>query len=1096
MLEISAFGGVRARLDGRALDLGGPRQRSVLGLLVASGRRTVSVDRFLEELWSGEPPPSAAGALQAYVSRLRAALEPMRAKRTPASVLVSAPPGYALALPDDAVDLWHFERLVRTARAATPASRGPIVDDALALWSDEPLAEYADEEWAAPEIARLRELRDEAVELRAESMLGDGGTSAEAAALVADLEPHVREHPLREPSVALLARALYRAGRQSQALAELAALRERLVDELGLDPSPDLRALEADILRQAEHLAPAPPTTTRVPGPRPRAEAGHEPSPETPRAHQTADVSELVGREDELTRLERAAASVGRRPGMVWVSGEAGVGKSALVNRLCDQSVSAWAVVRGQCPEVMGAPPGLAWAEALRQLGVDVGAAPWELYHLADEVRRTLEARADTAFLVVLEDVHRADDGTLQVLRHVLETTTARALVVATFRAEETGRDLAATLAFSVERTLDRIELTGLAAGAADAVLTTQLGALAADVPVDLRRVLVDRTGGNPLFLRQLGRLVASEGAAVALDAVPVAIRDVLDRRLERLPTTTVDALARVAVLGREVDVDLATALEAEVGELDEDSLADHLDAGLVAGLLENPRPAELRFTHALVRDTCYGRLAPLRRHRMHRAAVAVLERERPDAVEEIARHAAASLDRRSAADALPRLRAAAAAATPHVAVEHLRVALRALDLDGASWGEVFDIRLALVEALANDGDTVAARRERDEAVTLARQEGGPLDEARAWRWPAPLMWSRAPSDVASDRVAELLTLVERIGHDDPAVRIGLLAAAAIEADPQSPATVHAAASEAVELADALGDPVLLCRALNALCLGSFHDAEPHVLAPIAERMLGVAEGAGLHGFVAVARMMLQSVAIGAGDLGEAAEHIQEAMAAGTSGQLPELLLLASIFESTTHLLTGGLDHARRGFAEVTRAIEAAGDANARFIGLWTRFAVEYAAGDTSTLQDAAREMTEELTWHSRDLWVLTLLDAGEVARAREVWHERPPQPMPRDATWLFDAAVRAHVVHALGDVETARVVRDDLLPWSGQLARTLNGALVMGPVDHFLGLLELTLGDQNAAALRFEAARALTGPGGATTWSRSWVRTPTHLRG
>src|SRR5690349_13261260 len=97
MLHLHAFGSVRAELDGVPVDLGGPRQRAVLGVLVAAGRRTVSADRFLHELWSGEPPPSAAGALQAYISRLRSALEPQRAKRRPATVLVSAPPGYALA---------------------------------------------------------------------------------------------------------------------------------------------------------------------------------------------------------------------------------------------------------------------------------------------------------------------------------------------------------------------------------------------------------------------------------------------------------------------------------------------------------------------------------------------------------------------------------------------------------------------------------------------------------------------------------------------------------------------------------------------------------------------------------------------------------------------------------------------------------------------------------------------------------------------------------------------------------------------------------------------------------------------------------------
>lgn len=102
---------------------------------------------------------------------------------------------------------------------------------------------------------------------------------------------------------------------------------------------------------------------------------------------------------------------------------------------------------------------------------------------------------------------------------------------------------------------------------------------------------------------------------------------------------------------------------------------------------------------------------------------------------------------------------------------------------------------------------------------------------------------------------------------------------------------------------------------------------------------------------------------------------------------------------------------------------------------------------------------------------------------------------MQHDATWLFDIAVRAHIVSELGDVEQARVVYDEMLPWAGQLARSLNGALALGPVDHYLGLLATTLGEHVIARHHFDAALRLTGPGQASTWDRSWVRTPAHLR-
>ncbi|GAA1919624.1 BTAD domain-containing putative transcriptional regulator [Nocardioides hwasunensis] len=1069
MLEVRAFGSVRARLDGEPVDLGGPRQRAVLGMLVASGRRTVSIDRFLEELWSGEPPPSAIGALQAYVSRLRSALEPGREKRRPAAVLVSNPPGYALSLPDEAVDTWHFTSLVRRAAGLDDEPALTVLDEALALWGDGPFAEYLDQDWAATEATRMGELHAEAVEARGSVSLrlGRGG------ATVADLEEHVRRHPLREQAVGLLARAYYQSGRQAEALAALSMVRERLVDELGVDPGPELRELESDILHQAEHLA-APP--------RPVAAV----LPTLPE-RSLVESTPLVGREDELARLGAAAGSLRRRAGVVWVEGDAGFGKSALVSRFGDQSIADWSVVRGHCSEVAGAPPSHAWLEILDALAAPVpdDAHP---FALADAVRHRLEQRA-TPTLLVVEDVHRADDDTLQVLWRLVESVDAPVLVVATFRSHEVGRDLAATLALTTERTLDRIVLGGLDQRAARELISQHV---AAPLPTDALARLLDRSAGNPLFLRQLAQLVESEGVG-SVDAVPAAIRDLLLRRIERLPETTVDALSRASVLGRDIDFDLVLALEQEWGDADEDTVANQLDAGLVAGLLDSPRPSELRFTHALIRDTFYGRLPPLRRTRLHRAALTTYLKEWPGRVEEIAHHATASLDRRSAADAVPLLLAAAARGGPSGAVPHLRTALRALELAGAEPHESFPVRLDLVRALARDGDISSAAAERRVAIDEATAHGSTTDVARAWQWQSPMMWTRRASDqVSEESVLALRALLDETGHDDPVLRLELLNALVIEADPWNIDVVVEAADEAVAIAEGLADPELRCRALNAAYFAVLASDDPTVLGTIGRRMLAAAEEGGLHGYTAVAHMHLHSAAIAEADLGTAAAHIDLAVRAGTSGQLPELLLLSSIFEATTMLLQSDLAGARDGFERVCEVITGSGDPNGFFIWLWSRFAIDFAAGDTSGLREHAERMTELMPWHSTDLLVVTLLDAGEVDQARELWS---PTPMQHDATWLFDIAVRAHIVAFLGDLEQARVVYDEMLPWSGQLARSLNGALAMGPVDHYLGLLATTLGEPTLAAEHFDRALRLTGPGQATTWDRTWVRTPEHLR-
>ena len=133
MIRVQVLGSLQAQVAGLPADLGGPRQRGVLAMLLVARGDVVSVDRLIEDLWRGEPPPRAIGALQAYVSHLRRALEPDRPPRTPPSVLVSVPPGYAIRLPPQSVDAWQFEALVRSAAASPARGQGPARAGARAL---------------------------------------------------------------------------------------------------------------------------------------------------------------------------------------------------------------------------------------------------------------------------------------------------------------------------------------------------------------------------------------------------------------------------------------------------------------------------------------------------------------------------------------------------------------------------------------------------------------------------------------------------------------------------------------------------------------------------------------------------------------------------------------------------------------------------------------------------------------------------------------------------------------------------------------------------------------------------------------------------
>jgi DNA-binding SARP family transcriptional activator len=237
---------------GDPVALKGPRHRAVLARLLIARRHVVPVTRLVEDLWP-EPPPGAVGAVRTFVAALRRALEPRRPPRAPARLLVTEGPGYALLADPATVDAWRFEHALAAAGTLPPAEALARLEEALGWWRGPAYADFADEPWTRTERSRLTELRLHAVERRAEAQLALG----RAAEAVPGLDAHAAEHPWREDAWRLLALALYRAGRQADALAVLRRARALLVEQLGLDPGPGLRRLEADIRSQAEHLDPA-----------------------------------------------------------------------------------------------------------------------------------------------------------------------------------------------------------------------------------------------------------------------------------------------------------------------------------------------------------------------------------------------------------------------------------------------------------------------------------------------------------------------------------------------------------------------------------------------------------------------------------------------------------------------------------------------------------------------------------------------------------------------------------------------------------------------------------------------------------------------
>jgi DNA-binding SARP family transcriptional activator len=240
--EFRILGPLEVAGDDGAVALGGQKQRAVLALLLLDAGRVVSQDRLVDALWGESPPRAAVPSLQNFVAQLRKAIG--------AESIVRQAPGYALRVDPEQIDLERFGRLVEAARGRPPEERADLLRQALALWRGAPLAEFRYELWAGPEVARLEDLRLAAVEERLEAEL-ESGRDAE---LVGELEALVAEHPLRERLRAQLMLALYRSGRQAEALDAYQDGRRRLVEELGIEPGPTLQQLNGRILRQEASL--------------------------------------------------------------------------------------------------------------------------------------------------------------------------------------------------------------------------------------------------------------------------------------------------------------------------------------------------------------------------------------------------------------------------------------------------------------------------------------------------------------------------------------------------------------------------------------------------------------------------------------------------------------------------------------------------------------------------------------------------------------------------------------------------------------------------------------------------------------------------
>ncbi|WP_348639693.1 AAA family ATPase, partial [Micromonospora sp. MH33] len=423
--------------------------------------------------------------------------------------------------------------------------------------------------------------------------------------------------------------------------------------------------------------------------------------------------------------------------------------------------------------------------------------------------------------LLVLDDLHRADEDTLDLLTALFtgpEPVTGPVLAVGTYRATGITPSLTGALARLARTEPVRVYLGGLA----EAETADLVRAVAGPADGDTVRVLHRRSGGNPFFARELARLLAVEGAA-ALDTVPAGVRDVIRHRLAQLPESTRTVLRQAAVLGRDLDADVLAALAGE------EAMLDAVDRAAQAGFLT---PDGTRFGHILVRDTLYADLSAPRRARWHAAAGAALERLRPDDVAALAHH----FGQAPGPDAATRAARYAAAAAeraerrshPHEAARLWQQAVAAHDRAG---GNDVRARLAAVigwgRNLAVTGHLDRTRGLRAEAVAAVERLADPgLTADVLAAFDVPAVWTRNDDEELSRRIVAAAEAALAALPAGQAVRRGrLLCTLALELRGETGDRGRRAAAEAEGIARRLGDPALLAFALNARFMHSFDRA-------------------------------------------------------------------------------------------------------------------------------------------------------------------------------------------------------------------------------------------------------------------------------
>jgi DNA-binding SARP family transcriptional activator/tetratricopeptide (TPR) repeat protein len=1135
MASFRILGPIEAWNGEHRLPLGGQRQLGLVAFLVLRANRAASSDALLDAIW-GTERSGADNRLQMGIARLRKALAPLQVDGE--AILRTVGGGYLLSVAPGELDSEVFEASMKRARTALESGRYTLAAEesraALELWRGPPLAEVAFADFTQGEIRRLEELRLTALETRIDADLELGRHHE----LVGELDALTVEHPGRERIAGQLMLAEYRCGRQAHALEVYQRTRAHLARELGLEPGPALRSLQAQILEHAPALSGAATRhtdeTVGLPVTKPRRVL----APLPPRLAPYGP-ARFVDRDTERDALERAlgeSAASGRRA--AFVTGEPGIGKTRLVSEVAATAHQRGALVlAGRCDNTLNLPYqpfvealehlienapeqmladhvfecGDSVARLVPALATRLGRPPVATHESSESERyvlfRAIEgllgaACADGPVLLVLEDLHWAELPTLKLLRRLLTSPRSPSLMVlATCRVVDLAddhplRDLLVDL--HREPHMLRMDLRGLQTADVAELLSgiSEQPVQAADEP--LVRALESGTNGNPFFITELVRGMLQSGALVNADGrwrvtedadvggqLPVSIAETFAGRVRRMTGSVQQCLRVAAVLGQEFDLDVLSEV------LDDPVAVDALDEAVRDEvLIEMPdEAARFRFSHALMQRYLYRELGAARRGVLHGQIAVVLHRRAqagrsPAAA--VARHLIAAGDSglpdaltyaaRAGDEALQKLAPDEARRWYQVSLE-LLARLRALE-DAQKCG----LLVKRGEAERQAGE----RRFREtllEAAAIALRIGDESGLVRAALANTRGMQSRT-GIVDQERIAMLEAALRSVGPADGAIRARLLAMHAAELMYSGEWQRRVSLSdEALAIARRIDDPDALITVLNMRFV-TLLAPETH-----AERIANTVDA------VAVAERLDDPLAqffayhwrayvcIEAGDVTSARSWAARERELADRFRQPTTLWLARADQANLAIVAGELEAAASLAADALETgRQSEPDAVVCFAAQQTAIAFELGRlGELTGLLEQAIKENPGVPGLQATL-ALALTKAGREEAARELLDEAAAtrfESLPYDVTWLAVLCIYAHVSSELGAEQPAAMLYELLAPWQGQIAFPAFG--VWGPVSLYLGSLARVLGELDGAERHLldaaEAARRIGAP-------------------